>query len=345
MGPKVASSLLRTSPPVSHFRFFAIFVAFAWALLLSGCASLQVHLGMKVNLSKVPVSAIEVQQAKAPGIGPGEKSSLIATITEANGKTLQTEGAGHGKVMWRDLTVTPTIVTVNKKGVILLRHDPRPTEGKLPHVTVTMASHPDLHADLDIPLRYDYAFSANFSGSAGASGMDGTDGQDGSPGSPGSIDPNNPSAGGDGGNGTDGSNGQDGGRGGDAAPVQIQMTVDHGAKTLLQFYVQAGTHKRYYLVDPNGGTLSVSADGGAGGSGGRGGRGGRGGSGGIGTPNGSNGRDGSDGRAGFDGAAGNGGKITVTYDPSTQPYIGVLHLSSSNGPKPELQETPVAPLW
>jgi hypothetical protein len=127
--------------------------------------------------------------------------------------------------------------------------------------------------------------------------------------------------------------------------VQIEVTVEAGVHPLLQFLVQAGKHNRYYLVDPNGGSLSVKADGGAGGSGGRGGRGGRGGSGGVGTPNGSNGRDGSDGRAGSDGAEGNGGKITVTYDPSAQAYLGVLHLSSADGPKPVLQEVPVAPLW
>jgi hypothetical protein len=241
--------------------------------------------------------------------------------------------------------VTPTIVAVNKKGVISLQHDPRASEGKLPHVTVTIPSQPGLHADLDIPLRYDYAFRADFSGSSGTSGINGTDGTDGSPGTPGSIDINNPSAGGNGGDGTDGGNGQDGSRGGDGSPVEIEMTLETGTHPLLQFLVQTGKHNRYYLIDPNGGSLSVNADGGAGGSGGRAGRGGHGGSGGVGSPNGSNGRDGSDGRAGSDGAAGSGGKITVTYDPSAQAYLGVLHLSSRNGPKPVLDAEPVAPLW
>jgi hypothetical protein len=202
-----------------------------------------------------------------------------------------------------------------------------------------------LHADLDISLRYDYAFRADFSGSSGTSGINGTDGTDGSPGTPGSIDINNPSAGGNGGDGTDGGNGQDGSRGGDGSPVKIEMTLETGTHPLLQFLVQTGKHSRYYLIDPNGGSLSVNADGGAGGSGGRAGRGGHGGSGGVGSPNGSSGRDGSDGRAGSDGAAGSGGKITVTYDPSAQAYLSVLHLSSQNGPKPVLDAEPVAPLW
>src|ERR1700722_4967443 len=124
MGRKESSSFLRKAPAVADCARCSFLFVLASTVLLSGCATVQVHLGMKVYLSKIPVSAIEVQQAKAPGIGPGQKSSLIATITEPNGKTLTTEGAGHGKVMWRDLTVTPTIVAVNKKGVISIRPNP-----------------------------------------------------------------------------------------------------------------------------------------------------------------------------------------------------------------------------
>ena len=89
-------------------------------LALSGCAAIQVKLGMKVYLAKIPVTSIEVRQANDPGIGPGQKSSLIVEVTQPDGKILQTEGAGKGKVMWQDLVVTPTLVTVNKKGVITL---------------------------------------------------------------------------------------------------------------------------------------------------------------------------------------------------------------------------------
>jgi hypothetical protein len=182
MGRKVVSSLPGIVLPSSIRTITAAFIASASVLALAGCAAVQVHLGMKVYLSKIPVSSIDVRQEMAPGIVPGQKSSLIATISETNGKTLKTEGAGHGKVMWRDLAVTPTIVAVNKRGVLSLRHDPRATEGKLPHVTVAIPSHPGLHADLDVSLRYDYAFSVNFSGVSGTSGLNGTDGQDGSPG-------------------------------------------------------------------------------------------------------------------------------------------------------------------
>ena len=258
---------------------------------------------------------------------------------------LQTEGAGHGKVLWQDITITPTLVTVNQKGILSLPHDPRISEGKTGHVTITVPSHPDLRAELDIPVRYNYHFTSNFSGSDGASGSNGMDGTDGTSGSMGSNDPNNPSAGGDGSSGSDGSNGQDGGPGGNAPPVQVRVTLHPGTRPLLQVSVSAESRTKLYLVDPQGGTLTVNADGGHGGSGGKGGRGGRGGSGGIGSPNGSSGRDGSDGRNGSDGPDGRGGQITLIYDPQAQPYLPLVHLSSRNGPSPLYKEEPVPPLW
>ena len=317
----------------------------ACALALSGCAAVQVKLGMKVYLAKTPIASIDVTQPKGPGIGPGQSSPLVVEVTQPDGKILQTAGAGKGKVMWQDLVVTPTVVTVNKKGVLSLPKDPRKSEGTLPHVVITVPSHPELRAELDIPLRYDYNFVSNFSGSPGSSGMNGTDGSSGTSGSSGSMDPNNPSPGGDGTNGGNGSDGQDGGPGGDAPPVQVQVTLMPGSHPLLQASVAAAGHHRLYLVDPQGGSLTVKADGGPGGSGGRGGRGGQGGSGGMGSPSGSSGSNGSDGRNGFDGPAGRGGLITVTYDPQVKPYLAAIHLSSQHGPKPVFQEAPVAPLW
>jgi hypothetical protein len=269
----------------------------------------------------------------------------VVTFVEPDGKVLQTEGAGHGKVLWKDLNIAATVVTANTKGVVSLPRDPRISDGKVPHVTITGPSHPDLRADLDIPVRYNENYIANFSGAPGMSGMNGSDGMDGTSGSMGSTDPNNPSSGGNGSDGTDGSNGQDGGRGGDAPVVQVRVTLRPGPHPLLQVGVSAADHEKFYLLDPQGGSLTVKADGGSGGSGGKGGRGGRGGSGGIGTPSGTSGRDGLDGRNGFDGSPGSGGQITVTYDPTAKPYLPVIHLSSVYGPKPVFKEESVAPLW
>jgi len=237
------------------------------------------------------------------------------------------------------------VATVSQKGVVSLPKDPRISDGKVPRITITVPSHPDLHAELDIPVRYDEKYTANFSGSRGNSGLNGTDGMSGASGSMGSTDPNNPSPGGNGADGTNGSDGQDGDRGGDAPPVQVRVALRTGNHPLLQVSVSAAGHQKFYLVDPQGGSLTVTADGGPGGSGGRGGRGGQGGSGGMGTPPGSSGRNGLDGRNGWDGPPGNGGSITVTYDPQAKPFLSVIRLSAKNGPPPVYKEEPVAPLW
>jgi hypothetical protein len=131
--------------------------------------------------------------------------------------------------------------------------------------------------------------------------------------------------------------------GSSAPPVQVKVTLT--SKTLLQVEVEANRQQKFFMVDPDGGSLSIKADGGKGGAGGRGGRGGKGGMGGSGTPSGMNGMDGHDGRSGYDGVAGRGGLITVTYDAAAKPYLKVIHLSSWNGPRPVFVESNISSLW
>lgn len=161
--------------------------------MLCGCSSIQIRLGTRVSLAKLPVTSMEASLPREPAIAPGEKSPLVVTFTQPDGTVLVTSGAGKGKVLWQDLTVTATVVTVNKKGVISLARDPRISDGKTGHVSITVPSHPGLNADLDIPLRYNYNFVSNFSGSSGSTGSNGTDGTSGMSGSSGSIDALNPS--------------------------------------------------------------------------------------------------------------------------------------------------------
>jgi hypothetical protein len=325
--------------------FVHCFIPLAAVVALSGCAAIQVKLGMRVYLEKIPITSIQAKQGDGQGMAPGEKSPLIVTVTQPDGKVLTTEGKGHGKVLWKDLTVTPAVVTAGKKGVVVLSRDPRISDGQLPHVTVTVPSHPDLRAELDIPVEYDRQFTANFSGISGSSGSDGASGMDGTSGSSGSTDPDHPSAGGDGSNGSDGSDGGRGGDGEDGPPVVVRVTLRPGSHPLLQAGVAARGIEQLFLVDPQGGSLHVLDEGGSGGSGGKGGSGGRGGSGGIGSPNGSSGRDGSSGSDGPSGSPGRGGSITVIYDPQVRPYLNMLRLSNEGGPKPVFREQTVGPLW
>lgn len=333
MGPRLKAS------PHQSALIILFFVA------LSGCRAMKVKLGWRVDLTQTPVASIEVSLPKDPGIAPGQKSPLVVQVTQPDGKVLLTEGQGGGKVQWKDLQVTASVVTANQKGVVSLAKDPRVSDNKVGHVTVTVPSHPGLRADLDIPFLYNVAYRSDFSGNRGMDGTSGLDGTDGISGSMGSIDPNNPSPGGDGSNGSNGSDGHDGDPGSNAPPVEVRVTLQPGSDPLLQVSVSASGRRKLYLIDPQGGSLTVRADGGQGGSGGKGGHGGRGGSGGIGTPNGRDGSSGMDGRNGFDGSPGRGGAITVTYDPAAKPFLNIIHLSSRNGPPPVFREAAVAALW
>jgi len=317
-------------------------------LTLGGCTSLKVGLGWRIRLEKLPVSSMEAQLPGGPGISPGEKSPLVVEFQGTDGKTYRTEGAGKGKVLWSDLEIKAKVVTVNAKGIISLPQDPRDSDGKLPHIAITAPSHPELSAELDIPLRYDHAFSSYHSGASGTSGWDGQGGQDGSSGSMGSMDPDHPSAGGDGSDGSNGSDGQDGDGGGEGPALQVRVALRPGIRPLIQVGVYAEGREEFFLIDPRSGSLTVSSDGGPGGSGGRGGRGGSGGSGGSGSPSGRNGSDGMTGRDGWNGSQGRGGSITVIYDPQAEPYLGALHLSNRgqpSGPPPLFRMESVAPLW
>jgi hypothetical protein len=331
--------------PRGKTRSCVAFLILPCLLAQAGCSSMKVKMGWRVDLNKTPVSSIQASLPKGPAIAPGERSPLVVTLTEPNGQVLFTEGQGAGKVMWKELQVTATTVLADEKGNLSFPEDPRASYGKVGHVTVTVPSQPNLHAELEVPVRYDYAYISDFSGRHGMDGMNGSDGLNGISGTSGSMDPNNPSPGGDGSNGTNGEDGKDGDPGGSAPAVDIRLALEPGAHPLLQVSVSAPGHRRLYLVDPQGGSLTVKADGGPGGSGGRGGRGGRGGSGGMGTPSGRDGSNGLDGRNGFDGPQGKGGLITVTYDPRVRLSLSVLHLSSRNGPAPLYKEAPVSPIW
>lgn len=317
---------------------------------MCSCSTIQVVMGTRVRLEKIPVISMQANLPRGPAMFPGEKAPLVVRFKELDGKLLLTEGAGKGKVLWDDLRITGKIVNVDKNGTVTMPADPRLSDGKVPHLTITVPSHPDIASELDIPLRYDHSFTANFSGHAGISGMDGTSGMAGSSGSEGSVDGFNPSPGGDGSNGSDGSDGQDGRPGKDAPSVQVRLTMMSGDRPLLQVSISAAGRDEYYLVDPVGGSLTVKAEGGAGGPGGKGGRGGRGGSGGAGIPSGFRGVDGSDGHDGRSGPAGRGGAITVRFDPKTKQYLSLFHFSTRDGdgrpgPVPVFTEEPISLLW
>ena len=311
-------------------------------LFLCGCAGLQVKLGWKVSLAKIPVVSMTPSLPQGPGVAPGAKTPLVVTFTTADGKTLRTQGAGHGTVMWRDLALNADVVNVSKRGKVSLASDPRVSDRKAGSVSISVPSHPGMQAKIDVPVRYDVAFFARFAGSGGVGGLNGTNGTDGMNGSNGSTDLEHPSAGGNGTNGDDGGDGSNGGAGSDGPNVVVVIRRRASSHLLQVSVTPDGGAARYFLVDPDrGGSLTVSSDGGSGGRGGSGGKGGRGGSGGSGFPPGMNGSDGSNGHDGSAGSDGSPGTVRVTYDPSAQPYLHALHVPAGT----PMQEAAVAKMW
>lgn len=322
------------------------------ALLTTGCTPVRLALGQRTRLEGLPIQRVSLDLAPGSGLGPGDSAALVATASAADGQAWVTEGAGHGRVLWDSYELEAVGATVSPKGIVRLDEDPRGLATRPPRVRATTRTTPPVTSELLLPVRYDRAFRVDFAGAAGASGFPGLDGVAGGVGSMGSLDPEHPSAGGDGGPGGDGGDGGSGWDGGPGSDLRVQVALQPGPRPLLQVKVASASRVRYVLVDPDGGSLHVSAEGGPGGAGGRMGRGGSGGIGGAGTPPGNPGSRGLDGRDGSDGHGGPGGRIRVEVDPSARPWLKALTFSNQGGrpggrggPPVEIVEATVPPLW
>jgi hypothetical protein len=285
-----------------------------------------------------------------PTLSPGKSGQLIIVASASDGHKWTTVGPGHGTVLFDSFLFNATVAQVSADGVVSMPSDPRVSEGKEALVRITVVGHPDVTTDLNVPLRYDTAFAAEFSGKPGLDGIDGTDGLPGVDGASGSIDPTRLS---EGGRGSDGSNGSDGTNGSEGEPgesVHVWITLEPSARRFLQVRTASATREQLFLIDPNGGSLSVDTNGGPGGRAGRGGKGGRGGSGGGGFPRGTAGNYGMDGHDGIPGSDGAPGKILVSIDPAARQYLDRFHLSNrygdgTPGSPPVVRTEPVPPIW
>ncbi|MBK8727430.1 MAG: hypothetical protein IPL96_15675 [Holophagaceae bacterium] len=321
------------------------------ALLLTACAPIQSAVGSRSRLDKTPLKAVSVELAEGSTLYPGGTAKLVARATAEDGQVLVTEGAGGGTVRWDSYRLVAHDATVQAGGVVALDEDPRAYAARALRVSLTALSNPERRAEVELPVRFDKAFTADFSGAPGRPGFPGSAGNAGAMGIDGSLDRSNPTQGVEGGPGWEGTPGGRGGDGADGADLQVHATLHPGPGPLLQVRVTAGGTARYFLVDPKGGSLLIRSDGGTPGAGGKGGKGGAGGIGGLGVPQGRPGPAGSDGRAGARGSGGSGGRITVWLDPSAQPYAQVLRFSNQgrsgghDGPPVVIREAVVPPLW
>jgi len=350
LGVKVATKF-RQGQQIANQRVCGVLVCLA-LMSTCGCSALAVRLGLRARLDNLQVTAVTASlQSKRDGsaitaLGPGQSAQLVIVATTHDGKQYATVGAGKGKVAFDNYMIMATVVQVAKSGMVSLSSDPRVSEGKVAHLRLAPVAHADMVTELDIPVRYDIAFVAHYSGTDGVNGIDGLAGLDGSPGAagePGTVDPATGLIGpqGPGGRGSDGGNGGDGSDGHDGAPglpvhIWVRLESANTSKPLLHVKVAGGGRQSMFIVDPNGGSLKVLDNGGAGGRGGSGGRAGRGGSGGIGFPpgmSGLDGRPGSDGRPGYAGAA---GTITVSVDPAAQSFLTCSGADHNGGAGPAL---------
>ncbi len=333
----------------SHRLVLALLLA-ATAFALAGCETLLVATGARMRLDGVPLRSIA---ASLPGDGrlsPGASARLSVVATTTDGRTLASVGTGDGKVLLDSYVFEASVATVDADGVVRLPADPRLSEGRTPHVRPHAAGQATPVAELDIPLHYDVAYTTTYAGRDGGDGTDGLDGLAGPPGGTGSFDPESPSAGGDGGdggNGTDGDHGEDGSPGPD---VRVAIALAPGAHPLLRVRAIESGHDRFFLVDPDGGSLALAVRGGHAGQGGRGGRAGPGGSGGAGSPPGMGGRDGLPGHDGLAGSAGAAGRVEVAVDPAAARYLDRFRFTNVDGdgrpgPAPAITLAPVALAW
>lgn len=323
------------------------------AFALSDCESIMVATRMRMRLDGVPLQSITAAMPGNGGLSPGATARLSVVATTTDGRTLATAGTGDGKVLLDSYVFEASVVTVDTDGKVKLPADPRLTEGRTPHVRLHAAGQATPVADLDIPIRYDIAYSATYAGRSGFDGLPGQDGTGGMDGLAGSNDPSLPSPGGNGGNGSDGGNGADGDDGGDGPDVQVTIALAPGsadAHPLLRVHATESGADHYFIVDPAGGSLTLVTQGGAAGSGGPGGHGGRAGSGGPGQPSGMSGSAGHDGWSGHDGRAGGAGSVSVAVDPAAARYLDRFHFENRDGrggtgPAPVVTIGPVAAPW
>jgi len=294
---------------------------------LAGCTSIQRSLGIKTDLRHEPV--IQVRGGLARGarpLCPGQTGPLVVVADLANGQHWSTVGAPDGNVTWDSYGFSSPGATVDDHGNVTVSADPRQSRGGSVHLSVNVVGQA-VGGGIDVPVRYSCPEAAHFDGAKGGGGRLGDDGL---PGAPGAIG----QPGGPGGPGQMGGPGRPG-EPGDA--VRVWVRLEPGApRPLLQVMAQSATHggQVIYLIDPAGGSLTLTANGGRGGPGGLGGGGGPGGAGGpeaSGAAAGAGGPGGDGGQGGAGGPGGVGGSFQVTVSPEAQPYLGALRFVNAGG--------------
>ncbi len=300
--------------------------------------------GKESNLNGKKIKEMTVASDPAALVAPGGSFRVGATVILDDGKEMKTKGLNDGKVRWGNFIVKVTGGSFND-GDVNIYSDPRKVPGYKITVVIKPVTDSSIIKTIELPLTFKANYNASFNGRDGDMGKNGDKGEQGRTGSNDSK--------GSGGRGTDGRDGQTGGNGGRGEPgqaVDVYLTAfkDATGKTMLKVYAKSRStdKERFFIVDPEGGSVTINARGGKGGNGGRGGDGGAGGGGGTGHQYGGSagtdsrygsGGDGGNGGYGADGGdggeGGSGGTITIFVDPSAASYVGTIKYDVSGGEK------------
>lgn len=295
-----------------------------------------------LSSKKVTDLSVDLVGADTLAVCPGVPQAIEVELTLENGRTKHTRGSGRDHVAWRELKILFDGNPQDGTGFTLYADPRRSLNGPM-ELRVELADRPEVAQTLSVVPRYDCAFTADFSGFQGAWGVGGaSDGRDGRDGDEAERrdDGSWAGAGQDGRSGTDGSPGATGGQGGPGGQARVFVQrVEVGEQTLVQVLIEGEVLRddawqartRRFLIDPDGGSLTVDVRGGAGGRGEEGGQGGEGGDGGDGDPPGGIGAGADGGRGGDGGDGGPGGNAEFYVDPMDVDLLDLFLVEHGGG--------------
>ncbi|MEO5642719.1 MAG: hypothetical protein ABIQ40_18440 [Bacteroidia bacterium] len=273
-------------------------------------------------------TSITIQYEESPNIALGQTIKIGIVALTDKGKEFKTPGFLAPSILktaeWTLFKIEVEGGTYDN-GAITISENFSDIKNHEIKITAAAVNNPEVKNELIIKLNYKGTTVANFDGESGSRGKQGASGRNGANAVTSSDQAGQAGMGGMGGQGGNGVAGQD-------IEVSVKLQFDEGLKKeMLYALVKSKTtgKQQLFLVDPDGGKLIVSANGGRGGEGGEGGQGGKGGDDTY-RQFSTNGGPGGQGGNGGNGA--NGGTITVYMDPSTDKLSsGTLTFSNEGG--------------
>jgi uncharacterized membrane protein YgcG len=255
------------------------------------------------DLRKEKVVFVE-PRVDAASFCPGQRADLVVRVKLEDGKEYVTEGKARGNIDWSNFEVSSDKIEVGRKGAFFFPEDPRAYSEGYPLIRLQTAGHPDRNTQVEVPIRFDCDYVADFSGRDGRDGPDGPDGEE-------ATQEHGATRGQDGTSGTPGTS---------ADSVQLWVGLIRAADGVAFLQARArGVNsgvEHLYWVDTRGGRLTVLARGGSGGNGGNGGKPAKG----TAAGGGGNGGD-----------AGSGGDVQVVMSPEAAEFAKLVRYETAAG--------------